>query len=70
VVELPTMGDDYLHLSGDPHVLIRHDGYDRFATTYRFGAPQGEIDGREDEAWTHAAGIFLTFAGTDEDVEG
>jgi hypothetical protein len=63
------MTDDYLDLSADPHVQIRHDEYDRFSATFQFGAQQGEIDGRVDEVWTHAASIFFTFVGVDEGDE-
>ena len=63
------MADDYLDLTPDPHVLITHDQYDRFSATFQFGAQQGEIDGRVDECWTHAAAIFFTFVGVDEGDE-
>jgi len=69
VVELPSMSDDYLGQSPDPHVLITHDEFERFSATFQFGAQQGEIDGRVDEVWTHAAAIFFTFVGTDEGDE-
>ena len=69
VVELPSMSDDYLGLSPDPHVLITHDEFERFSATFQFGAQQGEIDGRVDEVWTHAAAIFFTFVGIDEGDE-
>ena len=69
VVELPSMSDDYLGLSPDPHVLITHDEFERFSATFQFGAQEGEIDGRVDEAWTHAAAIFFTFVGVDEGDE-
>ena len=65
VVELPTLPEDYLALSPDPHVLIRHEEFGRFSATYQFGAQRGEIDGRVDEVWPDAAQLFLTFAGTD-----
>ena len=66
VVELPSLPDDYLAQTADPHVLIRHEEFYRFTATYQFGAQQGEIDGRVDEVWPNAAQLFLTFAGTDE----
>ena len=66
VVELPTMTDDYLALSRDPHVQITHVEFGRFAATFQFGAQQGEIDGRVDEVWTQSAALFFTFLGTDE----
>ncbi len=69
VVELPTLPPDYLAQTPDPHVLIRHEEYDRFTATYEFGTQRGEIDGRVDEVWPHAAQLFITFAGTDEDRE-
>ena len=69
VVELPSMPDDYLGLTPDPHVLITHTEFERFSATFHFGAQQGEIDGRVDEVWTHAAAIFFTFVGTDEGDE-
>jgi len=69
VVELPTMADDYLALTPDPHVLITHIEFERFSATFRFGAQEGEIDGRVDEVWPDAAAIFLTFVGTDEGDE-
>ncbi len=69
VVELPSMSDDYLDLSPDPHVLITHTEFERFSATFQFGAQQGEIDGKVDEVWTHAAAIFLTFVGSDEGDE-
>jgi len=69
VVELPSMADDYLDLTPDPHVLIDHTEFERFSATFKFGAQQGEIDGRVDEVWTHAAAIFFTFVGTDEGDE-
>jgi hypothetical protein len=69
VVELPTMSDDYLGLTPDPHVLITHIVFERFSATFQFGAQQGEIDGRVDEVWTHAAAIFFTFVGVDEGDE-
>ena len=69
VVELPSMTDDYLALSPDPHVFITHDEFERFSATFQFGAQQGEIDGRVDEVWTHAAAIFFTFVGVDEGDE-
>jgi|GEM_PF-828020 len=69
VAELPTMMDDYLGLTPDPHVLITHTEFERFSATFQFGAQQGEIDGRVDEVWTHAAAIFFTFVGTDEGDE-
>jgi hypothetical protein len=64
LVELPSLPPDYLALSPDPHVLIRHEEFERFTATYQFGLHQGEIDGRVDEVWPHAAQLFLTFAGT------
>ena len=66
-VSLPTLPDDYLALTSDPHVLIRHEEFSRFSATYWFGPQRGEIDGRVDEVWPHAAQLFLTFAGTDGD---
>ena len=69
VVELPSLADDYLGLTTDPHVLIKHNVFERFSATFQFGAQQGEIDGRVDEVWTHAAAIFFTFVGTDEGDE-
>jgi hypothetical protein len=69
VVELPSMTDDYLDLTPDPHVLITHDEFERFSASFQFGAQQGEIDGRVDEVWTHAAAIFFTFVGVDEGDE-
>ena len=69
VVELPSMMTDYLNLTHDPHVLITHTEFERFSATFQFGAQQGEIDGRVDEVWTHAAAIFFTFVGTDEGDE-
>ena len=69
VVELPSMTDDYLGLTPDPHVLITHTEFERFSATFWFAAQQGEIDGRVDEVWTHAAAIFLTFVGTDDGDE-
>jgi hypothetical protein len=69
VVELPTMADDYLALTPDPHVLITHTEFERFSATFQFGAQQGEIDGRVEEVWPDAAAIFLTFVGTDEGDE-
>ena len=65
VVELPTMMDDYLDLTPDPHVLITHTEFEVFSATFQFGAQEGVIDGRVDEVWTHAAAIFFTFVGTD-----
>jgi hypothetical protein len=56
-------------MTDDPHVQISHEEYDRFSATFQFGAQQGEIDGRVDEAWTHAAAIFFTFVGVDEGDE-
>lgn len=69
VVELPSMTDDYLDLTPDPHVLITHTEFERFSAAFQFGAQQGEIDGRVDEVWTHAAAIFFTFVGVDEGDE-
>lgn len=69
VVELPSMADDYLGLSRDPHVLITHDVPDRFSGTFQFGAQQGEIDGRVNEVWSDAADLFFTFVGSDEGDE-
>lgn len=69
VVELPSMADDYLDLTPDPHILITHTEFERFSATFHFGAQQGVIDGRVDEVWTHAAAIFFTFVGTDESDE-
>ena len=69
VVELPSMTDDYLDLTPDPHVLISHTEFERFSAIFRFGAQQGVIDGRVDEVWTHSAAIFFTFVGTDEGDE-
>ncbi|HJT78581.1 MAG TPA: hypothetical protein VJ739_15355, partial [Gemmataceae bacterium] len=66
--ELPTLPPDYLAQTPDPHVLIRHEEFDRFTATYQFGTQRGEIDGRVDEVWPHAAAIFLTFVGTVEGV--
>ena len=63
------MMDDYLDLSPDPHVFITHDEFERFSATFKFGAQEGEIDGRVDEVWPHAAAIFFTFVGTDEGDE-
>ena len=68
VVKLPTLSENYLALTPDPHVLIRHEEFGRFAATYQFGAQRGEIDGRVDEVWPNAAQLFLTFAGTDKDA--
>jgi hypothetical protein len=65
IVELPSLPDEYLAQSPDPHVLIRHEDFYRFSATYQFGTQQGEIDGRVDEVWPDAAQLFLTFAGTD-----
>ena len=64
-VELPSLPDDYLTHTPDPHVLIRHEEFHRFTATYQFGSQQGEIDGRVDEVWPNGAQLFLTFAGTD-----
>lgn len=69
VVELPSMTDDYLGLTPDPHVLITHIEFEQFSASFQFAAQQGEIDGRVDEVWTHAAAIFFTFVGTDEGDE-
>jgi hypothetical protein len=69
VVELPSMTDDYLDLTPDPHILITHDEFERFSASFQFGAQRGEIDGRVDEVWTHAAAIFFTFVGVDEGDE-
>jgi hypothetical protein len=69
VVELPSMTDDYLDLTPDPHVLITHTEFERFSATFQFGAQQGVIDGRVDEVWTHAAAMFFTFVGSDEGEE-
>jgi len=69
VVELPSMADDYLDLTPDPHVLITHTEFERFYATFQFGSQKGEIDGRVDEVWTHGAAIFFTFVGTDEGDE-
>ena len=69
VVELPSMTDDYLNLTLDPHVLITHTEFERFSATFQFGAQEGVIDGRVDEVWTHAAAIFFTFVGNDEGDE-
>ncbi len=66
VVELPSLPDDYLAQTPDPHVLIRHEDFYRFTATYQFGTQKGEIDGRVDEVWPNAAQLFLTFAGTDD----
>src|SRR5688500_2509598 len=66
-VELPALPPDYLVQTPDPHVLIRHEEFGRFTATYQFGPQRGEIDGRVDEVWPHAAQLFLTFAGTDGD---
>ncbi len=63
------MMEDYLGLTPDPRVLITHPEFERFSATFQFGAQQGEIDGRVDEVWTHAAAIFFTFVGTDEGDE-
>ena len=69
VVELPTMPDDYLELTPDPHVFITHTEFERFSASYQFGAQEGVIDGRVDEVWVHAAALFITFVGTDEGDE-
>ena len=69
VVELPSMPEDYLAQTPDPHVLIRHDDFHRFTASYQFGPQRGEIDGRVDEVWPNAAQLFLPFAGT-KDGEG
>jgi hypothetical protein len=69
VIELPTMSDDYLDVTPDPHVLITHTEFERFSATFQFGAQQGEIDGRVDEVCTTAASIFFTFVGVDEGDE-
>ena len=69
VVELPTLPEDYLELTLDPHVLIRHQEFGRFTAMYSFGSQRGEIDGRVDEVWPNSAQLFLTFAGTDGDEE-
>ena len=68
-VELPSLPEEYLAHTPDPHVLIRHVEFHRFTATYQFGTQQGEIDGRVDEVWPNAAQLFLTFAGTDEGVK-
>ena len=70
LVELPSLPEDYLAQTPDPHVLIRHEDFSRFTATYQFGTQKGEIDGRVDEVWPKAAQLFLTFAGTDEGKEG
>ena len=46
VVELPTLPEEYLARTPDPHVLIRHEEFGRFTATYQFGAQQGEIECR------------------------
>jgi len=69
VVDLPSMSDEYLGLSPDPHVLITHDEFERFSATFQFGAQEGEIHGRVAEVWPHAAAIFFTFVGIDEGEE-
>jgi hypothetical protein len=69
VVELPSMPDAYLSLTPDPHVLITHTVFERFSATFQFAGQHGEIDGRVDEVWTHAAAIFFTFVGTDDGAE-
>ena len=69
VVELPSLPDDYLAQTPDPHVLIRHEEFSRFTATYQFGTQQGEIDGRVDEVWPNAAQLFLTFVGLKDGVE-
>jgi hypothetical protein len=68
VVELPIL-EDYLALTPDPHVLIRHEELGRFIASYQFGAQRGEIDGRVDEVWPNAEQLFLTFLGTDAGEE-
>lgn len=65
IVELPSSPPEYLASDPDPHVLIRHEEFGRFTATYQFGTHRGEIDGRVDEVWPHAAALFFTFAGTD-----
>ena len=69
VVELPSMADDYLDLTPDPHVLVTHTEFERFSAKFQSGAQQGVIDGRVDDVWTNAAAIFFTFVGTDEGDE-
>jgi hypothetical protein len=69
VAELPSMADDYLSLTPDPHVLITHAEFGRISATFAFGAQSGEIDGRVDEVWPDAAALFFTFVGTDEGDE-
>ena len=68
-VELPSLPDEYLDQSPDPHVLIRHEDFYRFTATYQFGTQQGEINGRVDEVWPDAAQLFLTFAGLKDGEE-
>ena len=68
-VELPSLPDEYLARTPDPHVLIRHLEFHRFTATYQFGTQRGEIDGRVDEVWPNAAQIFLTFAGLKDGEE-
>ncbi len=69
VAELPSMDDDYLTLTPDPHVFVTHTEFSRFSATFEFGAQSGVIDGRVDEVWPDAAAIFFTFHGTDEGDE-
>ena len=69
VVELPSMADDYLGLTPDPHVHIAHTEFGRFSATFEFGAQSGVIDGRVDEVWPHSAALFFTFVGSDEGDE-
>lgn len=38
VVELPSIADDYLDLTPDPHVLITHTEFERFSAIFQFGA--------------------------------
>lgn len=69
VASLPSMDDDYLELTDDPHVQIKQTASGRFRGSYHFAAQDGEVDGRIDEAQPNVALLSFTFEGTDEGDE-
>ncbi|MEW6222622.1 MAG: hypothetical protein AB1476_04855 [Candidatus Hadarchaeota archaeon] len=66
VVELPDLSEDYIHLTPDPHVLLKVSKTGEVDGTYQFGVQSGELDGKVEVAENGASRITFTFEGNDE----
>ncbi|HEY1067678.1 MAG TPA: hypothetical protein VGE52_16255, partial [Pirellulales bacterium] len=55
--------------SEESRITITHDEFYSFTVIYSFAGLRGDIDGRVEENWKHAADLFGTFVGVyDGDV--